>query len=258
MGLSTRIAKHIRSNVVGYVAVFLALTGTAAALPGTNSVDSGDIINGQVKTGDVAVQAVTRGRLAPDSVTGGKVADGSVSGVDVADGSLGSADVADQSLTGDDIGPNALTGTEINESQLGQVPEAALGGIGRSAGDPQDFCDPESSLLIICTSVNVVLPAQSRVLVIGQIRARDEVGADSAHGSCELGTSAVDLPSTSTNVETGRDGSFDYESDNVTLVGVTPPLGPGTVQFRIRCNQLAPGAIDYRESEIAAVALSPS
>jgi hypothetical protein len=248
LGLSTRIAKHVRSNIVGYVAVFLALTGTAAALPGTNSVDSGDIINGQVKTPDLGLEAVNTGRLAPNSVNGAKVADGS----------LGSSDIADGNLVGADIAPDTLTGTQIRESTLGEVPAATLGGLGRSASDPDNFCDPESSTLIVCTSLDLTLPAQARVLVIGQIRAQEEVGNDKGTGSCELGTNVLDLPSTATNVRTGRDGGFDFESDNITLVGVTPPLGPGPVQFRIRCNQLPPGAIDYRESEIAAVVLSSS
>ncbi len=53
--MSRRIADHIRSNVVGYVAVFLALTGVsyAASLP-ANSVKSKTIKNGQVKSKDIA------------------------------------------------------------------------------------------------------------------------------------------------------------------------------------------------------------
>ncbi len=238
MGFTARIAKHIRSNVVGYVAVFLALTATAAALPGTNTVDSGDIINGEVKTPDLALGAVNTGRLAPNAVTTGRVVDGG--------------------LVGADIAPNALTGAQIDEAQLGQVPAATLGGLGRSGSDPDDDCDPESSTLIVCTTVDLTLPAQARVLVIGQIRAREEVDNNQGTGTCELGTSVLDLPSTSTTIHTGHDGDFIDQTDNTTLVGVTPPLGPGPIQFRIRCDQLAPGAITYDESEIAAVALSSS
>lgn len=45
--------------VVALVALFAALTGTAAALHGHNSVKSDDIKNGQVKTQDLAKRAVT-------------------------------------------------------------------------------------------------------------------------------------------------------------------------------------------------------
>ncbi len=67
--MSSRFGQHLRANVVGYVAVFIALCGTAAALPGTNKVDSGDIKKGNVKASDIGANAVS----------GDKVADGSLS-----------------------------------------------------------------------------------------------------------------------------------------------------------------------------------
>ena len=55
--MGAHIRDHIRSNVVGYVAVFLALSGTTYAvngpLAGTNTVGSADIINGEVKPKDI-------------------------------------------------------------------------------------------------------------------------------------------------------------------------------------------------------------
>jgi len=55
--MSGRISEHIRSNVVGYVAVFIAPSGTAYAvdgpLPGQNQVGSEDIIHGEVQTLDI-------------------------------------------------------------------------------------------------------------------------------------------------------------------------------------------------------------
>jgi hypothetical protein len=86
--MSGPIASHLRTNVVGYVAVFIALCGTAAALPGRNQVDSGDIKKGNVKATDIGANAVS----------GGKVADGSLSGADLAD--------------------DSVTGQQINESSL--------------------------------------------------------------------------------------------------------------------------------------------
>ena len=40
MAVSERIGRHLRSNVVAYVALFAALGGTAVALPGRNNVKS--------------------------------------------------------------------------------------------------------------------------------------------------------------------------------------------------------------------------
>src|SRR4051812_13626408 len=180
MGFSTSIAKHIRSNTVGYVAVFLALTGTAAALPGTNSVDSGDIINGQVKTPDLGLEAVKTARLAPNSVNGAKVVDGSLTGTDIADASLVDSNIAPETLTGRevrdgfltgaDVSDNSLTGGDVQESTLETVPSASLAGIGRSASNgesSQGDCDPESSTFVTCVSAGLNLPARARVLLIG-------------------------------------------------------------------------------------------
>src|SRR5215210_4275091 len=49
-----RIGAHLRANVVGYVAIFLALSGGAvAATAARNSVTSESIQNGEVKSADV-------------------------------------------------------------------------------------------------------------------------------------------------------------------------------------------------------------
>jgi hypothetical protein len=79
---------------VAFVALLAALSGTAIALPGRNTVDSGDIINGQVKGKDIRNNAVT----------GKKVKNGAIKTLDVGD--------------------DTLTGADVNESTLGQVPSA--------------------------------------------------------------------------------------------------------------------------------------
>jgi hypothetical protein len=106
--VSSRIRQHIRGNVVGYVALFLVLTGgTAQALQGSNTVFSDDIVNRDVKTADLGFKSVTANRLAPNSVRSGRVVDDSLTGADVSN------------LTGADIAGDSLTGEQINESQVG-------------------------------------------------------------------------------------------------------------------------------------------
>jgi hypothetical protein len=79
---------------VAFIALLAALSGTAVALPGKNTVDSGDLKRGAVKAGDIGRNAVT--------------------GPKIRNGSVGSADVRN----------DGLTGTDINEGTLGQVPSA--------------------------------------------------------------------------------------------------------------------------------------
>ena len=72
--LSTRIRGHLRSNIYGLIAVFIALGGTAVALPGRNTVDSGDIRNAQVKSVDVAQNTLTGGDIKEATLSGFAVA----------------------------------------------------------------------------------------------------------------------------------------------------------------------------------------
>jgi hypothetical protein len=97
---------------VAFVALLAALSGTAVALPGKNTVDSGDLKKGAVKNRDVAKNAVT----------GTKVKNSSLTGSDVRNGSLTGSDVS--RLTGGDVNDDSLTGADLNESALAKVPSA--------------------------------------------------------------------------------------------------------------------------------------
>jgi hypothetical protein len=123
--------------VVSIVALFAALTGAAAALPGTQTVNSGDIKNENVKSIDLKDGA---------AVAGADVIDESLESVDVQDATLQSADVQDNTLTGNDVAadtlqandlaPNSVTGSELLDNTVttakivnGQVRGADLAGI---------------------------------------------------------------------------------------------------------------------------------
>ena len=78
---------HLRRNVVAYLALFVAMSGSAyAATVARNTVDSASIINGQVKTVDLADDAVTPSknasidRIRLDGVVGDQVPVFSVGG----------------------------------------------------------------------------------------------------------------------------------------------------------------------------------
>jgi hypothetical protein len=75
-----RITSHLRRNVLAVAALFIVLGGTAVALPGKNTVDSGDIRNKAVKTKDIAKQVVTEKKLADGAVTTPKIAPDAVTG----------------------------------------------------------------------------------------------------------------------------------------------------------------------------------
>jgi hypothetical protein len=111
----------LRGNVLGLVAIFLALSGTAYATHpgGADTISSEDIIDAEVKGPDLALDSVGTGKIVDGGVRTADVLNNNLTGADVADtnslsspeiGGLGSADVTDQSLTGDDIDESTLSG----------------------------------------------------------------------------------------------------------------------------------------------------
>jgi len=154
MRFSTTVRDHVRSNVVGYVAVFIALTGTAYAvdgpLPGQDQVGSADIINGEVKTNDLGADAVATGKIGDgqvqssdlasgvifddvlNPVTGStKIAEGAVQASELSASSVFGSEVAPNALTGDDIATNTVAGLEITNESLGSV-DLGPGSVGTS------------------------------------------------------------------------------------------------------------------------------
>ena len=82
-----RVADHIRANVYGLIAIFIALGGTAYALE-KNSVKSKNIAPGQVKTSDLGDRAVTADKLADNAVGSAQVAPDSLGAADINEADL--------------------------------------------------------------------------------------------------------------------------------------------------------------------------
>jgi hypothetical protein len=79
--VSSRILAHVRTNVVGYVALTFALTGVAWA---AHTAPKNSVVTKSIKRG-----AVTNPKLAAGAVTGDKVAPGSLTPAAFAPGSVG-------------------------------------------------------------------------------------------------------------------------------------------------------------------------
>jgi hypothetical protein len=116
-----RLGRHIRQNVVAWLALFLALGGTGAYA--ANTISTGDIVDNQVTSADVrddnlAFGGLSANDLGPGSVLTSELRDNSVLGADIQDGTVSHADAALNTFRGSDIADDSLTGLDINESTL--------------------------------------------------------------------------------------------------------------------------------------------
>jgi hypothetical protein len=103
----TRIWRHRPSPamVVAFVALCVALAGTASALPGKNRVKKGDIARSAVTSRTIAKGAVRTRAIKSRNVTRSRI--------------------ALKAIDSSRVGSDALTGANILESSLGTVPKAA-------------------------------------------------------------------------------------------------------------------------------------
>jgi hypothetical protein len=111
---------YIRQHHLALIALFFALSGTAAAvdgpLPGQNQVGSGDIIDNEVKSSDIGTGQVKNADVAAQTIKSGTIGNGSVQGIDI----------LNETLTNDDIGPDAVRGSEIADGQVGTADQAVI------------------------------------------------------------------------------------------------------------------------------------
>lgn len=100
----SRMVRHLRSNVVAYLALFVALGGAGAYA--ADKIGSRDIAKNAIKSKHIKNNKVSSADLKDGDLTGADLADESVGSTDVADESLGGADV--DGLTGDDVADGSM------------------------------------------------------------------------------------------------------------------------------------------------------
>ena len=121
------------------IAMFVALSGTAVALDGSNTVFSDDIVDGEVRNADIGPNAVGSGQINDGAVRSGDIRDGAVQNPDIdtnavanpelASRSVGflelqfdsvhTSNVMDDTLRGRDVNDGSLTGDDIDDDSVG-------------------------------------------------------------------------------------------------------------------------------------------
>ena len=115
------IRDHLRSNLIGYIALFcFAMSGTATALDGSDTVFNDDIVNGHVKTNEISNS---------NGVRSADVRDDTLDG-----GGLAPADLAADSVGSSELATDAVGNAELLGGSVGTFEIAALGVLGRNIG----------------------------------------------------------------------------------------------------------------------------
>jgi hypothetical protein len=104
--------------VISCLALFLALAGSALALP-KNTVRSAQIVDGTIRTVDIRDQAVNSAKVAEQSLTANDLATDSVGNEELAENAVASPEVAPDSLTTADLGTASVSSSEVTDQSLG-------------------------------------------------------------------------------------------------------------------------------------------
>jgi len=192
-----QVADHIRSNVVGYVALFFALTGGVAWAThpgGANTISTGDIQNGQVTNPDLGANAVASGKIQDQQVKNADLSVGASSSNTIADGGIQNVDVQNNTLTGAKVNDNSLTGDDVDENGLNLAAEGwhEVGAPGETPFGNNGFCTWKN-LDTVHNSAAFLRDRQGIVYLKGLVVAED-VGVDTCDFSFTSDRRIFNLP----------------------------------------------------------------
>ena len=112
--------------MIGYIALFcFAMSGTAAALDGSDTVFNDDIVNGQVKTNEISNSNGVRSADVRDDT----LEDGGLAALDLAQDSVGESEIAGDAVLSPEIASDAVRIAEIADNGVGssEIAGSAVG-----------------------------------------------------------------------------------------------------------------------------------
>jgi hypothetical protein len=188
-----RVRRPGHATVVAYLALFVAIGGTAVA---AKKIQSNEIAKNAVKTKKIADGAVTNPKIADFAVNGQKLADeavteaklaqDSVSGNKIQQAVIGTGKLRDAAVENSKIADGAVTGAKVLDGSLGLADTAAV--LTNGTLDPGNIVDGT------CAPSDIpVFGAQAgdRVSVMPRIDASNDNRLFPVAGQAASGTVAV-------------------------------------------------------------------
>lgn len=155
--MGTWVKRPSPAMVIAIIALIAALTGTAFAALGKNSVGSKQLKKNAVTAAKIKSNAVTAAKIKSNAITEAKLTDNAVT----------SSKLKDSAVTSDKIAPGAVTGAKIQISSLGKVPSAATADTASSLAGQQNFFirlnNGQSQLIANTGSVALVATCEANV-----------------------------------------------------------------------------------------------
>ena len=263
MPISSRVARHLRANVIAYLALFVALGGSAIALPGKKTVKGDDLANGAVKTRAIGDGKVTEPKLAPGAVSAAKLLDGAVQPSKLANGAVTSSKIADGSVTSPKLADGAVVRAKIAQGEVtggkidaaavstpklagdavttAKVAPATLEASDFAAGQISDgFAVSQQPDLVGATTLNYTTnynaPRAGRLLVTATTFANVTCNAICFRNVGVFVDGAL-VPATTRGVGTSITAFPGNESRDLDMTGVIPvTAGPHTIEIRYQDN----------------------
>jgi hypothetical protein len=164
------VRRPSHATVVAYLALFVALSGTAyaaATLAPANSVNSRAIIDGQVKTLDLADSAVTGGKVAVDSIRGRDVKESTLGRVPNA-AALGGNPASDFVASSDVVPVDYQSSCDASQSDCTDFPGErilAVGGLALNALCVGSHGSGSAQLLVFAQATTAGPQAKASVLL---------------------------------------------------------------------------------------------
>lgn len=223
MPASTRITRHLRSNAIAYLALFIALSGTAIALPGKNKVKSNDIARNAVKGKSLRSDSVSTSKIRDRAVSSAKLADGSVINSKLGDAVVTEGKLAEDSVTRQKIVQGTINGGKLANGAIDSA-KVADGSLLAEDFAPGQLGD---AFLVQALTGPFTLRRPGRVYVSATFR------ANCSAGPCAGDTYAIEVDGTTVPGSIAGLTQADDDMELITLHGLTAPLAAGAHEIEL-------------------------